>query len=318
MQKKDRIEIKPYDPNWPQVFEQEALLIRQVLGDKCIALHHVGSTSVPGLAAKPKIDIIAVVEHILFDHTGLESIGYTYRGGFNLPFRRSFTQRTATKDINLHIFEENDPEIELNLVFRDYLREHPRARNEYAQLKYSLIEEESLHEKNNSIYSGYTLGKNEFIQNILKKCGFKKYRLVLCTHAVEWSTAHSLRNTYFFDPLGINDPYTWTFNHKDHAHLVLYKGTEIVAYAHIQFWPNMRAAMRMIVVDENHRNQGAGSVFLGIIEKWLKNIGMISIHAESRQSSLTFYLKNGYREMSFNDPEDHESDPNDVPVGKVL
>jgi GrpB-like predicted nucleotidyltransferase (UPF0157 family)/aminoglycoside phosphotransferase (APT) family kinase protein len=318
MQKIDRVEIKPYDPNWPNAFEKEAALIRQALGDNCIAILHVGSTSVPGLAAKPKIDIIAVVRNLFLDKSQLEAIGYKYRGGFNIPLRRSFTIRTADRNINLHVFEENDPEIELNILFRDHLRGNPSARDEYELLKYKLIAEDSNHEKNDSIYRGYTLGKHDFIQSILNQSGFNKHRFVLCTHHSEWAAVKHFRDTYFFGPHGIEDPYTWTFNHEEHAHLVLYQGTEIVAYAHIQFWPDQRAAIRIIATDENKRNQSFGSKFLTLIEKWLKSLGVKSIHAESRQSSLRFYLKNGYTEVPFNDPENHESDPNDVPVGKVL
>ena len=111
------IEVVPYDPNWPHIYEKEAALIRQALGGNCLAIHHIGSTSVPGLAAKPKIDIIAVVRIWFFDKSQLEAIGYKYRGGFNIPLRRSFTIRTADRNINLHVFEENDPEIELNILF---------------------------------------------------------------------------------------------------------------------------------------------------------------------------------------------------------
>ncbi|CZP95420.1 dephospho-CoA kinase/protein folding accessory domain-containing protein [Legionella pneumophila] len=318
MQKIDRIEIKPYDPNWPNAFEKEAALIKKALADNCVAIHHVGSTSVPSLAAKPKIDIIAVVRNLFFDKSQLEAIGYKYRGGFNIPLRRSFTIRTADRNINLHVFEENDPEIELNILFRDHLRESPSARDEYALLKYKLIAEESSHEKNDSIYRGYTLGKHDFIQRILNQSSFNKRRFVLCTHHSEWAAAKHFRDTYFFGPHGIDDPYTWTFTHEEHAHLVLYQGTEIVAYAHIQFWPYKRAAIRIIATDENKRNQSFGSRFLTLIEKWLRSLGVKSIHAESRQSSLRFYLKNSYTKMPFDDPENHESDPNDVPVGKVL
>ena len=266
MQKIDRVEIKPYDANWPNIFEAEAAFIKKSLADNCVAIHHVGSTSVPGLAAKPKIDIIVVVRNLFFDKSQLEAIGYKYRGGFNIPLRRSFTIRTADRNINLHVFEENDPEIELNLLFRDHLRENHSARDEYALLKYKLIAEESSHEKNDSIYRGYTLGKHNFIQSILKKSGFNKHRFVLCTHTLEWAAAKYFRNTYFFDPHGIEDPYTWTFNHEEHAHLVLYQATEIISYAHIQFWPNQRAAIRIIATDENKRNQNSGSVFLALIE----------------------------------------------------
>ena len=142
--------------------------------------------------------------------------------------------------------------------------------------------------------------------------------MLKCNDDTEWSAAKHFRDTYFFAPQAIEDPYTWTFNHSEHAHLVLYEACEIIGYAHIQFWPNQRAAIRIIAVDEDKRNQNAGRVFLALIERWLKSIGVKSIHAESRKSSLGFYLKNGYTEMPFNDPEVHESDPNDVPVGKLL
>ncbi len=312
------IQVLPYDPNWPNVFESEAIGIKKALADNCIALHHVGSTAIPGLAAKPKIDIIMVVRDLFFNQSQLETIGYKYRGGFNIPLRKCFTIRTTNRNINLHIFEGNDPEIEANIVFRDHLRGSPDARDEYALLKYKLIAEDSNHEKNCFIYRGYTLGKHGFIQNILKKSGFNRIRFLLCTHTAEWDSARYFRDKYFFGPYGIDDPYTWTFNHSEHAHLVLYQGTEIIGYTHIQFWSDHRAAIRIIVIDEDRRNKNAGSKFLALSEKWLKSLGVKSIQAESRKSSLIFYLKNGYTEMPFNDPEDHESDPNDVPVGKIL
>jgi predicted GNAT family N-acyltransferase len=142
--------------------------------------------------------------------------------------------------------------------------------------------------------------------------------MLKCNDDMEWNSAKHFRDKYFFTPNGIDDPYTGTFNNESHAHLVLYQGSEIIGYAHIQFWSNNRAAMRIIVVDENKRNQNAGSLFLALIEKWLKTLSIKSIHVESRQSSLRFYLKNGYSEMPFDDPEDHESHPDDIPVGKML
>lgn len=122
----------------------------------------------------------------------------------------------------------------------------------------------------------------------------------------------------FFEPQDLEDPYPWTFHHEEHAHLILYQGAEIMGYAHIQFWPNGRAAIRIIVVDENQRNQSLGSQFLALIGQWLKASGINSIHAESRESSLRFYLKNGYTAMPFDDPANHSSDSSDIPLGKVL
>jgi len=312
------VEIVPYDPNWPNIFKMQGQEIKKALGNNCIAIHHVGSTSVPGLAAKPKIDIIAVVLDLSFPESQLEAIGYAYRGGFNIPLRKCFTIRTTNRNINLHVFEENDPEIELNILFRDYLRKYPDTKDEYSLLKYKLIAEDSNHEKNTSIYQGYTLGKHDFIQNILNKSGFNQHRFVLCTHTAEWDAAKHFRSYYFFGPNNVDDPYTWTFNHPQHKHLVLYKACKIIGYAHIQLWADQRAAMRIIVIDEAKRNNNFGRKFLQLCEKWLKSLGVKSIHAESRQTSLKFYLKNGYTKMPFNDPESHESDPNDIPVGKEL
>jgi GNAT superfamily N-acetyltransferase len=151
-----------------------------------------------------------------------------------------------------------------------------------------------------------------------KKVGLGGFRFVKAITPREWQAVKHFRDKYFFIPIGIEDPYTWTFNHPDYSHLVLYQGVDIIGYSSIQFWPVNRVAIRIIAIEEGKRNQNAGSTFLALIEKWLKSLGVKSIHAESRKSSLTFYLKNGYHEMPFDDPDEHESDPNDIPVGKVL
>ena len=311
------IEVVPYDPNWPHIYEKEAALIRQALGGNCLAIHHIGSTSVPGLAAKPKIDIIAVVQDPLLARDQLQKIGIQYRGEYNIPLHYGFSKR-GDIDLNIHVYEEAHPEIELNLCFRDYLRNYTNKRDDYARLKEELIQDESSFTKENSPFTNYTLRKGDFIREVLREAGFNGIRMLKCNDNTEWAAAKHFRDIYFFGPHGIEDPYTWTFNHEEHAHLVLYQGTEIIAYAHIQFWPNQRAAIRIIATDENKQNQNFGSSFLALIEKWLKSLGITSIHAESRQSSLRFYLKNGYCSMPFDDPEGHKSDPNDVPVGKLL
>ena len=71
-----KVEVVPYDASWPNVFDIEAKKIKAALGNSFAAIHHVGSTSVPGLAAKPKIDIIACVNHLDFDHQGLANLSY--------------------------------------------------------------------------------------------------------------------------------------------------------------------------------------------------------------------------------------------------
>jgi len=134
MKETRHIKVTPYNPIWAEQFEAEALQIKKVLQDTRIAVHHVGSTSVPGLPAKPKIDIIAVVKgHPSETIKKLEEIGFVYRGEYNIPVHCGFSKRGAV-EVNLHVYQEGHPEIALNLTFRDYLRSHPQVRDEYGAM----------------------------------------------------------------------------------------------------------------------------------------------------------------------------------------
>lgn len=308
------IKVVPYNPAWPNMFEAEAALIRQALGKNVLAIPHIGSTAVPGLDAKPVIDIICVIQDREKALIPLEASGYQYKGEYNIPLRLYFNKKEA----NLHVYEEGHPEIELNLLFRDYLREHPEVREAYAQVKHRLLENPSSFQKRASPFAGYTLGKNAFICNVLKQAGFNRTRLMKCTHDREWEAAKAFRQKYFFDKVPVKDPYTWTFDHPDHVHFVLYQGVDVIGYAHIQLWPQSRAAIRIIVIDEPYRHKGFGRQFLDLCEKCLKIKGYGSLHTESSPDALPFYQKQGYASMPFEDPDGHESDPRDVPMGKKL
>lgn len=311
------IVVTPYNPEWPLIFEREALKIKEALGPNCIAVHHIGSTAVPGLSAKPVIDMLGVVSNPEEIIQPLETLRFTYKGEYNIPMRYYFN-RSEVVEINLHVYEEGHPEIELNLLFRDYLRKEAEARDEYAKLKKDLLKEKSSYEKNNSPFTGYTLGKDAFITKILQAANFNRMRIMKCSHYDEWEAAKRLRNQYFFAPLSISDPYTWTFDHPEHAHLILYQGIKIVGYAHIQFWPQQRAALRIIVIDEAYRQHGLGSQFLSLCEQWLKKLGIKSLHDEARPNVVSFYRKNGYTEMPFEDPTGEPPSIHDIAMGKKL
>ncbi len=313
-----KVEVVPYDPSWPNIFDIEAKKIKAALGNSFASIHHVGSTSVQGLAAKPIIDIIACARNLNFDHQGLADLHYQYRGGFNLPLRKSFTYRSTDLNVNLHIFEENDPEVELNLLFRDYLCKNSEVRDQYEALKYKLLEDDASHKKDGAMYRGYTLGKHDLIQDILNKSGFKRLRFVICAHYTEWKAAKHFRNKYFFEPNKREDPYTWTFDHRNHKHFILYKGVNIVGYAHVELWPENRAALRIIVIDEKEQGERYGKEFMSLIEKWLRLEGYKSIHTESSSAALRFYQDINYIEMSFNDPDGYEGSPDDIEMGKLL
>lgn len=152
----------------------------------------------------------------------------------------------------------------------------------------------------------------------MKGSDFDRLRVAKCTLDAEWDAAKHLRNRYFFDPLSIADPYTWTFEHPEHLHLVLYKGVDVIGYAHIQFWPRQRAALRIIVVDEGQRKHGYGSRFLELCEGLLRRQGIQSLHDEARPNVVGFYRRNGFTEMSFDDPSGEPPSPHDIAMGKRL
>ena len=235
------IQVLPYHCDWPKMFEAEADTIKRALGGNCIAVHHIGSTSVPGLAAKPTIDIITVVQNTKDSINNLEATGYNYNGEFSIPFRAFFNKKIGT-DVNLHVYEEGSPEVELNILFRDYLRTHPEVRDEYGNLKMDLITQESSHERYGSGgYNGYNLGKAGLIKRILKQAGFSGIRLMRCLHHEEWEALHRIRKEQIFAPINvIYDRNHHTIGADNHYHFVLYKGTDIMVAAHVELIKLMR------------------------------------------------------------------------------
>jgi GrpB-like predicted nucleotidyltransferase (UPF0157 family)/GNAT superfamily N-acetyltransferase len=317
MAHKKNITVVPYDPLWPEVFEAEAAVIKAALDDNYVAVHHIGSTAVPGLGAKPIIDIIGIVKSGERSIEALEKAGYAYKGEWNIPFKYGFTKRDGA-NVNLHVFEEGHPEIEYNLKFRDYLRSHPDARDAYAELKIKLLANETSYDRKQGGFPYYTLRKGDFIRSLMKETGFKGLRMLKCTDETEWAAAKDLRHEAFFMPYGIEDPSKEIVNDEAHAHLVFYEGVEIIGCCHIQFWPHHKAALRLMVIQKAHRNKGYGSYFLNLCHTWLLKNAYKVIHVESSKDGLRFYQKNGYAEMPFDNPEDDNPHPEDTPLGKVL
>ena len=135
-----QILIVEYDPTWPGLYEREAARIRSLLGDKVRLLEHAGSTSVPGLAAKPIIDIeLAVLdsadEPAYVPH--LEAGGYELRGREPDWFEHRLFKRSEPA-VNLHVFTEGSPEIDRTLAFRDHLRKDEDDRRLYEATKREL------------------------------------------------------------------------------------------------------------------------------------------------------------------------------------
>lgn len=124
------------------------------------------------------------------------------------------------------------------------MRTHPEDREAYARLKQELAHQ------NPYDITAYCLGKEDFIAAVDKKAGFNGLRVVKALTTREWDKVRPFRQFYFFDKAGLSDPYTWTFEHDAHIHFVLFQGSDIIGYAHLQLWSRKRAALRIIVIDE--------------------------------------------------------------------
>ena len=160
--------ILPYNKDWPGEFDKEAARIQAAAGSYFTDIHHIGSTSVPGLAAKPIIDILIGLKSLddtPFFVPRLIELGYRYfpEHEIGLPERRYFSRvPDDTHGFHLHMVEPGSAFYHRHLAFRDYLRARPDARDEYAALKIDLAK------KFGSDREGYTDAKTEFIQRIEK------------------------------------------------------------------------------------------------------------------------------------------------------
>lgn len=311
----DLIEVVNYKDEWRRMFESEAALIKQALGENCLVVHHIGSTAVPGLVAKPVIDILPVVKNIQQvdrAEAAMKKLGYEFKGEYGIPFRRYFQKGGDYRTHHVHVFEEGDSEIERHIKFRDWMRSHSDDREAYGALKMELAS------KYSNDRMAYCIGKDAFIADIDNKAGFHGFRMVKALTNSEWDTVRRLRQKYFFDRVPVNDPYTWTFDDPKHVHFVLYQGMNHIGYAHIQLWPEQRAAMRIIVIDEPYRHQGAGGELLKRCERWLSHQNIKQLLVQSSPDAYPFYCKHAYVKMPFNDPDGYESDPRDIEIGKVL
>ena len=136
--------LADYDPRWPERYRAEAARIRAALGGWIEQIEHVGSTAVPGLAAKPIIDIAVGVRRLADAERCIEPlkrIGYAYRPGAEelVPDRRFFQKGgSAAREFHVHVVDVRGPDWERWLLFRDYVRAHPEKARDYEQLKRAL------------------------------------------------------------------------------------------------------------------------------------------------------------------------------------
>lgn len=164
------ITVEPYQSVWAEQYVAEAAELRNILGENCIGIHHMGSTSVPGLAAKPIIDILPVVRDVAAVdamNPAFAAAGYEALGEYGIPGRRYFRKKEKDGDeelFHIHVFgQESGGEIRRHLAVRDFLRTHPADAAAYGELKMRLAREFPLD------IEGYCDGKNAFVKDLERR-----------------------------------------------------------------------------------------------------------------------------------------------------
>ena len=158
-----KVEVAPHDPTWRRSFETESKLIALALRDNVVAIHHIGSTAIPQIHAKPIIDMLVEVKDIIkldTQSSEIEALGYQAMGEFGISGRRFFRKgnEAGIRTHHIHTFEVASPQIERHLAFRDYMISHPEDAQQYSELKRELAN------KYHDNIQGYMDGKDGFIK----------------------------------------------------------------------------------------------------------------------------------------------------------
>jgi GrpB-like predicted nucleotidyltransferase (UPF0157 family) len=162
----DPVWITPYDVTWPEQFVQLAQLLRNALGPVALRIDYIGSTSVPGLAAKPVIDIqISVADFEPLDayRLPLERLGYIFRADNPNRTERYFREAPGQRRVHIHVKRAGSFGEQFALLFRDYVRMHPDVASHYAQLKLGLAQQYARVEDR----AAYTDAKSPFIWKVI-------------------------------------------------------------------------------------------------------------------------------------------------------
>lgn len=158
-----RYQVVPHDPVWKQQYAREAELIASALNGMAAKLHHIGSTAIPDIAAKPIIDILIEVDDLReldARSSAMEQLGYEAMGEFGIPGRRYFRKNDTSgiRTHQIHAFETGSPGAVRHLAFRDYMIAHPAAAQAYGALK------ERLAQQHPDDFEAYMDGKDALIK----------------------------------------------------------------------------------------------------------------------------------------------------------
>ena len=163
-----RVSMVPHNLAWRHEFQREAERASAAVGSNAVTAHHIGSTAIPTVYAKPVIDILLVVQDLAAldeKQPEMEALGYEARGEYGIAGRRFFRRDNEHGDRThqIHAFEDGSPQIARHLAFRDYMIAHPEAAQAYSDLKRELAA------KHPEDIEAYMDGKDAFIQEIDKR-----------------------------------------------------------------------------------------------------------------------------------------------------
>ena len=160
-----QIQLFAYESGWQILFREERDQLQASIGEYVLDIQHIGSTSIPGMTAKPILDIgIAITNFVegVRCIEPMEKLGYTYKGENGIP-RRHYFVKGAPRTHHVHMVEIESEEWRSNLLFRDYLIKHPETAREYARLKQELAKQFATERE------AYQAGKDGFIKAVLHK-----------------------------------------------------------------------------------------------------------------------------------------------------
>ena len=169
-----RVVVVDYDEEWPRRFDELRRMIWPAVADVALRIEHVGSTSVPGLAAKPIIDMTVVVSRrsdVVPAIERLATLGYRHLGNLDIEDREAFDHPENLPRHNLYVCPEGTIGVVNQVAVRDYLRAHPEAARRYGALKKQLAAQFP------SDIESYVFGKTDFVLDVLRRAGLTEDQL---------------------------------------------------------------------------------------------------------------------------------------------
>jgi len=257
-----KIVLHPYNPDWPYTAQVEIDNIKKILGPRCVEIHHIGSTSIPGLMAKEDLDILCVVDSLNSSRV-LSEHGFVFKGELNIPLRYFFSKNSERSKVNIHVVETGHGFIKWNLTFRDYLREHQDERDAYAALKQRIVKDESSIERVQNMMPRYAHDKSDFICSILAKAAFDDVTFYFCFHKTEWETYNRILGNEQKDiefkclSASLSSPREFNF--------IMKKGTEVVAAALVKLIDSTPVT-RKLAAANLHEGKGYEQQLARVIE----------------------------------------------------